>query len=363
MTGAQKYFFALKAAVLDSGQLYDRAAFLASIGLPITLELHTFGDRDLTASDGRQTCLDNLARLRDAHGPLDLTVHVPLQKIDLVTRVDFDADQVADALGFAAEAGAGRVVLHRYWGLVHGQRPARARHEEATLAFNEVIRTLALGAPGLMLLVENVGHYSLLPRDGTSFVAGPLDHFFPWEIAEFRAFTASAGLGNVEAFVDVAHATLSANLFNWRRRFYRETQGDARFSAITDADLDRADRLHPFDFVDARMPYLHLSDSLMVDPADATGPDIPLSALISEGLELGTGNLPWAELPDRLAASPTDTALPAIARLVLEVEPGPEDNHVRNGAQHRSLRLLHQVMAGAALTLPAAVLPASDPAA
>ncbi|WP_349360708.1 hypothetical protein [Stappia sp.] len=325
--------YALKAAAMEAAQLTDRAEALAGMGLPVRLELHTFGPRDIEDRATRRRCLENVERLRASHGPLDLTVHVPLQKVARVTESAFDADQVEDALRFAEEARVPRVVVHRYWGLVQGGAPQRIDRAEATAAFNAEIARLARLAPDSLLLVENVGHYSLLPRDGTSYLAGPLDHFFPWEIADFRAFVAAEGLTNVAPFVDTAHATLSANLFNWRRAYPAHTKDDPRFGAVLDSDLERAERLHPFDFVDGDMPWLHVSDSIFYADPGRAGPGIPLDALISEGLEVGAGNLPWADFPDRLGRD-ADTCL------VLEVEPGEGESHRANLAQARSLKRL-----------------------
>ncbi|SDU45722.1 hypothetical protein [Stappia sp. ES.058] len=328
--------YALKAAAMDGAQLADRAAALRAAGLPVVLELHTFGPRDLEDAATRRVCLENLARLRQSHGPLDLTVHVPLQKVARVTESVFDSGQVEDSLRFADDAGSHRVVIHRYWGLVYGSEPQRATRPEATAGFNAEIARLARLAPDIQLLVENVGHYSLLPRDGTSFLAGPLDHFFPWEIAEFRAFVAAEGLKNVAPFVDTAHATLSANLFNWRRAHPATTKDDPRFCAVLDEDLERSERLHPFDFVDGDMPWMHVSDSVFYpDPANGP-PEIPLDALITEGLEVGTGNLPFERFPDALGRDAT-------TGLVLEVEPGVGESHRANRAQARSLRYLRKL--------------------
>ncbi|HEV7371466.1 TIM barrel protein [Arenibaculum sp.] len=329
--------FSLKAAAIDYGQLEDRSRRLARLGLPVTLELHTFGGRDVDSQDGRRAALANLARLRDAFGEVAPTVHVPYQSVERVTREDFDEAQVERSVAFAREAGAHAVVVHRYWGLVFGDAPPRSTRAEATAGFNEAITRLARAAGDVRLLVENVGHYSLLPRDGRHILSGPLDHFFPWEIAAFRAHVEAERLANVGVFVDVAHATLSANLFNVRRARGAPVP-DRRFDWITDDDLDRTDTLHPFDFVDPAMDYLHVSDSRLLAGHEWRAPDEPLlvEATCSEGMEVGTGNLPWAALPARLGGG-------ARATLVLEVEPGPGDSHVSNGAQERSLRHLAKV--------------------
>src|SRR3546814_6862280 len=70
------------------------------------------------------------------------------------------------SIEFADRVGADAIVLHRYWGLVFGEGAPRAVDKaSAEIAFNEVLRDLADAASGKRLLVENVGHYSLLPRD------------------------------------------------------------------------------------------------------------------------------------------------------------------------------------------------------
>lgn len=334
--------FALKGAMIDRAQLRDRAQRLADAALPVRLELHTFGPAEFGSQAGRRAALDNIAAIGAGFAIEELTLHVPYQDINRVTREDFDREQVEQSIAFAGEAGIGQIVVHRYWGLVYGQNPPRSDRTEATARFNELIAELARGAPSILLLVENVGHYSLMPRDGHAFVSGPLDHFFPWEIEAFRADMATRGITNVEPFVDVAHATLTANLFNWKKLNYGATRGDARFAWILDEDLDHCRRLHPFDFVDARMPYLHVSDSLLLDVARA-GADLaamPHEALHAEGLEIGTGNLPWVQLPSRLkGGTPT---------LVLEVEPGAGESHVENGAQGRSLQALSRLFPASA---------------
>jgi len=326
--------FALKGAVIDYSQIEARARYLNHARLPLQLELHTFGPRDLYDQDCRKTCLNNLSRLEGEFGKAELTVHIPFQDVETVTSEKFDADQVADTLEFAQQCGAGRIVMHRYWGMVYGNKPPRSARAEATAGFNETIRQLAPLAPEIAILVENMGHYFLASRKAGDYLAGPLDHFFPWEIAEFRTYLLSQGITNVYPFVDVAHATLTSNLFNHRRKLASNVELPACYSGITDDDLDHATKLHPFEFVDKDMPWLHISDSRLTDcPADH---DIAQEALTCEGLEIGVGNLPFSKLPDRLAGGKADTVL------LLEIEPGDGETYVKNGAQYRSLeRLRH----------------------
>ena len=333
---AQELSLSLKAAVADYDQLRGRASDLVSLDLPVRLELHTFGGRDLDDPSGFDRALGHIARLRSEFEVASVVVHVPLQSVPVVTRVPFDTAQCSRCIAFAAAAGASAVVLHRYYALVYGAEPPRiGSKEEAETGFEESVRTLAKDAGDMPLLIENVGHYSLLPRDGKSFLTGPLDHFFPWEIARFRNFTAREGLSAVKPFIDVAHATLSANLFNRARARREEVRHDPRFAWITDEDLDQAQWLDPFDFVDAGMDYLHVSDAVQLDQASCAAPGLDESLLtrsiVSEGLELGTGTLPFAQLPARFGTSGT---------LVLEVDPAPGESHAGNGAQRRSAERL-----------------------
>lgn len=334
--------FALKAAVIDYDQLAARAAALVDMDLPVRLELHTFGGRDIDDDASRRAARDNVARLRDVHEVESLVVHVPLQSVAVVTRHAFDFEQCVRAIEFADAIDAAGVVVHRYYALVHGDDPVRIeRREDATRGFEQIVLRLArLLGRQRRLLVENVGHYSLLPRDGRSYLSGPLDHFFPWDIERFRDFLATEQLTGVEPFVDIAHATLSANLFNRRRADPHGTREDARFRWIDDDDLARTDWLAPFDFVDTRMPYLHVSDAITLEQAECAAPVLSEARLtrsiVTEGLELGLGTLPLSDLPSRFGRT---------GEMVLEVDPGAGDTHVRNGAQTRSLAALRRVFA------------------
>ncbi|WP_432768751.1 MAG: TIM barrel protein [Sphingopyxis sp.] len=331
--------FSLKAAAIDVEQLDSRGRAMAALGLPVNLELHTFGARDIDSPETFETATANVERFQADHEVNALVVHVPLQSVAVVTSRDFDADQCLRSIEFADRVGADAIVLHRYWGLVFGENAPRAADKQtAEEAFNAVVKDLARAADGKRLLVENVGHYSLLPRDGKSYLSGPLDHFFPWEIARFRDFVRREGLQNVEPFVDVAHAALSSNLFNRKRAAGASLDGDPRFAWISDDDLEQTAWLDPFDFVDRDMPYLHASDAILLDRDQIAQADLDEAALtrsiVSEGLELGSGSLPFATLPDRFGGAGT---------IVLEVDPAPGESHIANGAQCRSLAALRDI--------------------
>jgi sugar phosphate isomerase/epimerase len=277
--------------------------------------------------------------LQEEYGRVELIVHVPLQKVSIVTRRDFDREQVSQAIVLAHELGAHAVVMHRYWGLTFGDSPPRCSRDEAIAGFSAVVSELAREAGALTLFVENVGHYSLLPRDGQHYLCGPLDHFFPWEIAEFHRFLAAKGLHNVAVLIDVAHATLSSNLFNLAHRV-PSLRTDPRFRWILEDDLARSPALHPFDFLDQHIRHLHVSDSRLLSEAELQTPNLPeemlTAAICSEGLEVGRGNLPWTRLRERV---------PHVTSIVLEVDPGAGETHVENGAQERSLVALKNLFA------------------
>src|SRR3546814_20167313 len=134
--------------------------------------------------------------------------------------------------------------------MVFGEGAPRAVDKaSAEIAFNEVIRDLADAASGKRLLVENVGHYSLLPRDGRNYLSGPLDHFFPWEIARFRDFVRQAGFDHVEPFVAVAPAALSSHLFNRKRVAYSTLRDAPRFALISEENIQAVEVLHPYEFL------------------------------------------------------------------------------------------------------------------
>lgn len=332
--------FSLKAAAIDYDQLADRASRLERAGLPVRIELHTFGDRDVESNEGRKQVFENIQRLREVYGDVELVVHVPYQSVQQITKIDFDKEQVKNSIDLAHEVDARAVVMHRYWGLTFGDAPSRSSRKEATAGFNEVMRELSAYAEDMCLLVENVGHFSLLPRDGKNFLSGPLDHFFPWEIKDFREYLHAEGLSNVDVFVDVAHATLSANIFNICHRYPHYREEDPRFRWVTQTDLEQCSSLHPFEFVDREMTYMHASDSHLLTSVDMDGPVISENLIISatcmEGLEVGSGTLPWSELPTAFSTQRD-------AVIVLEVEPADGETHLENGAQERSLLKLKDV--------------------
>lgn len=329
--------FALKGAVVDYDQLAARADYLTKNKLPLCLELHSFGPRDVYDPKGRQQSLDNLSRLADTFGAVDLTFHIPFQNVKTVTEQDFDAAQVEESLAFAAECQARRVVMHRYWGMVYGEASPRSDRVSAIEGFNETVISLARSAPEITLLVENMGHYFLASKRKGDYLSGPLDHFFPWEIDAFRKAMSDHGVKNAKPFVDVAHATLSSNLFNYLRAHRNDMHDAPMFQGILDEDLDRAESLHPFDFVDPLMPWLHVSDSVFLEQYEEDG--LPQQALTNEGLEIGAGNLPFVKLPGRLEKGAVDTIL------VLEVDPAEGETYVENKAQCRSLDRLRKFFA------------------
>src|SRR3546814_15816234 len=85
--------FSLKAAAIDKEQLGARGRAMTELGLPVNLELHTFGARDIDSRDSFKTAIANVERFKADHSVNGLVVHVPLQSVAVVTSRDFDADQ------------------------------------------------------------------------------------------------------------------------------------------------------------------------------------------------------------------------------------------------------------------------------
>src|SRR3546814_18441210 len=105
--------FSLKAAAIDKEQLGARGRAMTELGLPVNLELHTFGARDIDSRDSFKTALANVERFKADQSVNGLVVHVPLPSVAVVTSRDFDADQGIRGIEFADRVGAeGHVLPH-----------------------------------------------------------------------------------------------------------------------------------------------------------------------------------------------------------------------------------------------------------
>src|SRR5437667_326272 len=82
---------------------------------------------------------------------------------------------------------------------------------------NQQMHWVSSECEAMSAFIENLGFYWLRPRTERRYIISALDHFFPWEMIEFADYVFSRGLANVHLAVDVAHAAISANMFNLLR--------------------------------------------------------------------------------------------------------------------------------------------------
>ncbi len=342
----------MKAAVGDPAQLADRVERLGRLDRPVIIELHTAGPGDLDTAADFAASVATIQRLRDRCQPR-LFVHVPYQQPAVVTTVPFDRAQVMRTVEFAHAIDAAGVVMHRYYGLVRGGEPVAIPRAEAEHRFQQEVAAVSSALHDRLGFVENLGYFWLRPRAGRRFLTSALDHFFPWEQAGFARFLEDAAIGNLTPMVDIAHATLSANMFNALRRHPDRFGDDPRFGGIIADDLARSDWLRPADFVAAQPRYLHLSDALFLDrDAIATLPDQPDDALLhtaltSESLPIGAGNLDFTEVLGKVAG----------ALVIVEVDPYDGQSHESNSAQEDAVQRLVRLESGGGGSRPAMPFP------
>jgi len=326
----------MKAAAASVGQLADRVERLRRLGLPLILELHLAGDE---RPGPGQPFSDGAGYLRSLGGqePLQLVVHVPYQQPEVVTRRPFDRTQVLRTIELAGLLDADGIVLHRYYGLTGTGRRNAISKADAEASFNDEIRRLSRDLGSCRGYVENLGFFWLRPRQAGRYLAGPLDHFFPWEVERFTRFLAAERVGTIRPMVDLAHATQSANMFTLLRRHLATFREDPRFDGITDADLAEQDALTPYDFLRVDPPYVHISDAFGMDNDSGIDPDqqTVAKAITGEGLPLGSGTLDVRRIVAGLARSAEPSPI-----VVAEVDPAPGQSHLRNAAQEAAIRLL-----------------------
>jgi Xylose isomerase-like TIM barrel len=325
--------FAMKAAAASAPQLHDRVVRMRRMRLPIALELHT--TRETLSDPGALTHSRRLV----AEEAATLTVHTPFQAPDADGLIDFDEGAVRRSAEFAHTVGADAVVVHRVSGSrMNGTATQQIPRDAQAAVFNERIDAIAAEFPTLRFLVENVGFLWLSSRDSSVFAIGPLDHFFPWEIREFCAF-ARARRANLGVVLDIAHAAISANMFALLRTFPSRFALDPRFAGITSSDLERIQRLSPFDFFPQGVAHFHVSDFLRVRQRELGRRDAPRpkrvhELLTTEGEALGYGDLDAGRLARRLAAGTSD--LTAVA----EIRPAPGGSHDASPEQERAIEML-----------------------
>ena len=340
--------YGMKAAVASLEQLADRVDRLRRLRLPLIVELHTTGRERATPGNGFLEGSQFLRRLQTSQ-PLRLYVHVPPQRPDIVTRRPFDRDQVLWTVDVAETLNAEGIILHRYYGLASAGHRSLIPKVDAEAAFHEEISRLIQELGRHKALVENLGFFWQPPRAAGRYLAGPLEHFFPWEIARFEKFLATGGIDNVHSMIDIAHATLSTNMHCLLRRHYSVFREDARFQGITEADLSEQALLTPYDFLRLNPRYLHISDAVLLteyellkDPMSDAARDRVNVALTSEGLPLGVGTLNFGLVMSIL----TRTSSNSNPVLIAEINPSDGQGHERNVSQETAIRTLRALEVG-----------------
>jgi hypothetical protein len=346
MNGLNRYY--LKAAVADYEQLDQRARVMKSIGLNVSLELHTFGKSDVYSANGMLKCVDNIARLREEYGDIELKLHVPPPNIEIMKGRGFDLDQVYMTLELMTKLSCSDLVLHRYQ-FLNDLEPAviETKRMIANSIFNKTILQVAKSNLGINFLVENVGFFWFLPKNSWNYVVTVLDNFFPWELNEFVDCMLKENGCNVFPMVDSAHSVLSSNMFNLLKHNYNLFRDDRRFLSILDSDLERADSLSPLDYINPAVPYYHLSDSWLIDKDSIRKPlsdsqEFMRKALTTEGLGIGSGNIDWCKYFPTILDMDKNSG--KISQICLEVEPGIGEDHVNNFSQFKSLNALRSII-------------------
>jgi hypothetical protein len=265
-------------------------------------------------------------------------VHVPYQDPEVVTSRPFDREQVRRTAELADALDAEAIVVHRYWALTGPGASSQTPRHEAEAAFDEEMLRLSRNARRQLILVENLGHFWLEPRSLGRYLAGPLDHFFPWEMERFATYMRDHGASNVVPMVDIAHACITANMFNLMRQHFSTLRHDQRFQGITAPDLDQRRWLTPYDYVDGTPRYFHGSDAIFIGTGETTLQSVDtradlLTLLTSEAMPVGRGNLDFSALVDRWLRLPAPEPL-----VIAEVNPDAGQTHERNGAQEDAIR-------------------------
>jgi len=225
------------------------------------------------------------------------------------------------------------IVLHRYWALVGAGEWSRLPKDEAEDAFGEEMRHVGRELGRRIGWVENLGFFWLRPREAGRYLAGPLDHFLPWEVERFTKFLDRERIANLRPMLDIAHAAITANMFNLLRKHFSRMRHDPRFQGITAEDLSQRARLTPYDFLRSEPRYLHLSDALFVGYRTSQTSATLAQALTSESLPVGAGNLDFRQVITRLARSSGPNRV-----VIGEIDPADGQSYHRNVAQEAAVR-------------------------
>lgn len=327
----QNIRFGLKSG-MDINQLADRITKCRQLGIPVFIELHTSTNVEVSDLARISITKDLLQTLR-AECEVTVTLHTPPVVIKEIGALPFDRAQALATLEMAQKIGADKVILHRSYAYCKGKEKNLIPKEEASELFNAEIRILAQHCGQTHLEIENVGFFHR--GNATNYFISSLDHFFPWERQCFQRFLDNEKLSSVEMMLDIAHATQSANMFNLLRNQHSVYRNDPRFRNITEEDLDQTANISPFDFMNEKCSYYHLSDALFLGDLARCSLDSKTLELgmISENLKIGSGNLDFVQFLRKL-----QTNLPITC--IAEVNPAANESHHNNQSQLETIRHL-----------------------
>ena len=312
--------YGMKAAVFPD-QLQDRLESFRRLGIPSVIELHLFGTDDVFSKDAA-VWSSGVRRYADV---CRFVVHYPIMDAKtgyLFDASDDDCDRFEAVLDFTQACGAVGLVMHCCYGFNRdiSKREAMTGFLAQVEHWNELSRMR-----GIRILLENYGFVWLPPGLGADYVTSPLDHCFPWDMAVMVAAIREKGMEAVGFLLDTAHAVLSANMFNMRRR-HGHLSGDKRFRNIFSEDLDRARCLTASDFMHDSIEYFHVSDAFVWREED-NHLDEMRKWLYTENLPIGRGNVDFAEIMEKAKGDET---------LIMEINP-EKGNHAHNISQYEAV--------------------------
>lgn len=303
-------------------QLADRMKRFERLSLKPVIELHLAGLDDIYANNKR------IAELCGEHD-CEYMVHFPVK--DMKTKYLFDAynnedTNVQSALDFCKMVNSSILIMHRCFGFNRGL----AKGDAEEMFLDKLKRWDAMAREKkIRILFENYGFIWLPEAFEREFVTSPLDHFFPWDIKDFNDRAVKMNMNNIGVLLDVAHATLSSNMFNMLKKF-PALESDRRFANIYDADLEKKDILKPEDFVLDCVNYFHISDAFAWSAKDGIN-DLS-KYLYTEGLPIGKGNIDYREIFGRITGNGV---------MVMEIEPENGD-YANNVSQQQGIELIRE---------------------
>jgi sugar phosphate isomerase/epimerase len=318
----------MKAAPYYPDQLLDRVEKYKQLGIKPAIELHLFGSRDVFG-ENRKMVEENCRRIPKC----DYITHFPIFDLDtgyIYDAATFDMSILEEVLDFCSAIGSHYLVMHRCFGFesVLEKQDAEEGFLEKVISWNKE------GAKrDIRILIENYG-FVWLPKDlHKDFVSSPIDHFFPWDMKRFIKKTDQLSLDHVGILLDIAHASLSCNMFNMLKN---DTllKDDRRFQNIFEDDLCRKDLLSVDDFILDSTHFFHISDTFTWEPAD--GIEDMKKYLYTENLPIGKGNLDFPGFIDRFRED---------SWMIMEIDP-EDGNYADNKAQQSAIDYFMKVFKG-----------------